>query len=69
MLDKLGVEEGEAGELILVEVHHEQLVCGSHAGTCSSKLCVKIRGVKLVFLREKIIIFVPPPFTFLQSWG
>ena len=57
MLDKLGVKEGEAGELILVEVHHEQLVCWSHAGGCSCKLCVEIRCVQLVFLQERKQIF------------
>ena len=57
MLDKLGVKEGEAGELILVQVHHEQLVCWSHAGACSCKLCVKIRCVQLVFLQERKQIF------------
>ena len=29
MLYKLWVQEGEAGELILVEVHHEEFVRGS----------------------------------------
>ena len=51
MLHKLGVEEGEAGELILVQIHHEQLVCGGHAGACTCELGVKITCVQLVFLK------------------
>ena len=45
MLDKLGVEEGEAGELVLVEVHHEQLVGGRKVHPLAGELPVKVGHV------------------------
>ena len=52
VLDKLGVKEGEAGELVLVEVHHEQLVGGGEVCTLTGELSVKIGHVLPVFLKE-----------------
>ena len=51
MLNELGVEEGESSELILVEVHHEQLVGGSEFCTLAGELSVKIRHILSVFLK------------------
>ena len=42
MLDELRVEEGEAGELVLVEVHHEQLVRGRQGGGLLREARVKV---------------------------
>ena len=42
MLYKLRVEEGEAGELVLVEVHHEQLVRGRQDGVLLREARVKV---------------------------
>jgi hypothetical protein len=42
MLNKLRVEEGEASELILVEVHHEQLVGGGEVCALAGELPVKV---------------------------
>lgn len=50
MLDKLRVEEGEASKLILVEVHHEQLVGGGEFCSLAGKLPVKIRHILPVSL-------------------
>ena len=52
MLDELGVEEGEAGELILVEVHHEQLVGGGEVCTLASELPVKVGHILPVSLKN-----------------
>ena len=51
MLDKLWVEEGEASKLILVEVHHEQLVGGGEVCTLTGELSVKIGHILPVFLK------------------
>jgi len=45
MLDELWVEEGEAGKLILVEVHHEELVRGCQLCPLARKLPVKVTHV------------------------
>ena len=42
MLNELGVEEGEARELVLVEVHHEQLVGGCELCALTGELAVKV---------------------------
>ena len=42
MLNELGVEEGEARELVLVEVHHEQLVGGCEFCALTGELAVKV---------------------------
>ena len=55
VLDELRVEEGEAGELVLVQVHHEELVCGSELGAFRRELSVKVGDVLAVFLgREEV---------------
>jgi len=50
MLNKLWVEEGEACKLILVEVHHEQLVGGGQVSTLTGELPIKIRDIFTVSL-------------------
>jgi len=42
MLNELWVEEREACKLILVEVHHEQLVGGGQVSAFTGKLPIKI---------------------------
>ena len=68
MLDKFWVEEGKAGELILVWVHHEQLVSGRQVHALAGELAVKIRHVFAVSL-QKIKTFSVLLFNFadLQS--
>ena len=51
MLNKLWVEEREARKLILVEVHHEQLVGGGQLGAHAGELPVKIGSVLAVALK------------------
>ena len=53
MLDKLWVKEREAGELILVEVHHEQLVCGGELHSLARELTVKVGHVLAMSLQQK----------------
>ena len=48
MLDELRVEEGEAGELVLVEVHHEELVGGREGGGLLREARVKVGHVLVV---------------------
>jgi len=45
MLDELGVEEGEPGKLILVKVHHEELVCRCQLRALARKLPVKVGNI------------------------
>ena len=52
MLDELWVEEGEAGELVLVEVHHEELVRGRELHPLARELPVKVGHVLAVALQE-----------------
>ena len=42
MLNELRVEEGEAGELLLVQVHHEELVGGGQLGRLLCELAVEV---------------------------
>ena len=51
MLYELRVEEGEAGELVLVEVHHEELVRGRELHPLARELPVKVGHVLAVTLR------------------
>jgi len=51
MLDELWVEEGEPGKLILVKVHHEELVRGCQLRALAGKLSVKVRDVFSMPLR------------------
>ena len=50
MLHELGVEEGEAHELGLVEVHHEQLVSGRQFCLLLCELLVEVGYVLAMFL-------------------
>ena len=54
MLNKLRVEEGKASELILIQVHHEQLVGGGQVCALASELPVKVRDILPVFLEYEI---------------
>lgn len=54
MLHKLRVEEGEAHELGLVQVHHEQLVGGRQLDLLAGELLVKVAHVLAVFLRREM---------------
>ena len=51
MLDELRVEEGEASKLILIQVHHEQLVGGGEVGALAGELSVKVGNILSVFLK------------------
>ena len=42
MLNKLRIEEGETSKLVLVEVHHEQLVGWGQVSAFTGKLPIKI---------------------------
>ena len=53
MLNKLRVEEGESGKLVLVEVHHEELVGGRQLGLLGGELAVKVGDVFPVALQER----------------
>jgi len=50
MLNELWVEEGESGELVLVEVHHEELVGGGELGALAGELPVEVGDVLPVAL-------------------
>ena len=52
MLHKLRVEEGEPGKLVLVEVHHEELVRGREVRLLGGELAVKVGDVLAVALQE-----------------
>ena len=55
MLDKLWVKEREAGELILVEVHHEQLVGGGELHSLARELTVKVGHILAMSLQQKTL--------------
>ena len=55
VLDKLRVEEGEAGELLLVQVHHEELVGGGQLGRLVCELAVEVGHVSAAPLCSKFI--------------
>ena len=52
VLDELGVEEGEAHELGLVQVHHEQLVCWGQICLLAGELLVEVAHVLAMFLEN-----------------
>ena len=52
MLDKFWVKEREAGELVLVEVHHEQLVSGREVHSLAGELAVKVGHVFAMSLQQ-----------------
>ena len=45
MLHKLGIEERESGELVLVQVHHEELVRGREVRLLRGELTVEVAHV------------------------
>lgn len=53
VLHVLRVEEGEAHELGLVEVHHEQLVRGGQLRLLLGESLVEVRHVLAMFLGRK----------------
>ena len=54
MLDKLRVQEGEASKLILVEIHHEQLVSGCQVHALAGELPVEVGNILSVALEMEI---------------
>lgn len=50
MLDVLRVQEGEPGELVLVEVHHKELVGGGEVRLLGGELLVEVADVLAVAL-------------------
>lgn len=50
VLDEFGIEEGESEELVLIQVHHEQLVGGRQVQLLGRELLVKVADVFAVFL-------------------
>ena len=54
MLDKLRVQEGEASKLILVEIHHEQLVGGCQVHALAGELPVEVGNILSVALEMEI---------------
>lgn len=53
MLHKFWIEEGESGKLVLVEVHHEELVRGRQLRLLGGELPVKVGDVFPVALQER----------------
>lgn len=51
MLNKLWIEEGETHELCLVQVHHEQFICGSKICLLRCELFVKVAHILAMFLK------------------
>ena len=58
MLDELGIEEREAHEFRLVEVHHEELVCRRQVRLLRRELLVEVAHVPSVFLKFEKINFI-----------
>ena len=54
MLDKLRVQEGEASKLILVKIHHEQLVGGGQVHALAGELPVEVGNILPVALEMEI---------------
>lgn len=54
MLDVLGVQEREAHELGLVEVHHEELVGRRQIRLLRGELLVEVTHVFAMFLKSKV---------------
>ena len=51
MLNELRVEVGEAGELVLIQIHHEELVRGRQVDRLPRELTVKVGDVLAVALK------------------
>ena len=58
VLNKFRIEERESSELILVQVHHEQLVRGSDAGVLLREALVEVGHVSGVFLKHVCVYSV-----------
>lgn len=54
MLDILGIQEREAHELGLVEVHHEELVGRRQIRLLRGELLVKVTHVFAMFLKREV---------------
>ena len=67
MLHKLRVEEGEPGKLVLVEVHHEELVRGREVRLLGGELAVKVGDVLAVALKIDIYVKVCFPLSRARS--
>jgi len=50
MLNELGVEEREPGELVLIKVHHEKFVSGSQLSALACELPVEVGHILSVAL-------------------
>ena len=50
--DELGIDEREAGEFGLVEVHDEELVGGRQLGLLARELVVEVAHVFAAFLQQ-----------------
>jgi hypothetical protein len=50
----LRIQEGKAREIILIQVHHEHLVCGGEVNCFTGKLTVKVGHIFSVTLEYKI---------------
>jgi len=53
MLDELRVKEGKSSKLILVKVHHEQLVGGGELCALACELPVKVGHILPVLLQKQ----------------
>ena len=53
MLHKFGIEEGEAREFVLIEVHHEKFVRGREVDLLGGELTVKVGDVFAVPLQRE----------------
>ena len=53
MLHKFGIEEGEAREFVLIEVHHEKFVRGGEVDLLGGELTVKVGDVLAMPLQRK----------------
>lgn len=50
MLDEFGIEEGESEKLVLIQVHHEELVGGRQVEFLGRELLVEVADVFAMFL-------------------
>ena len=53
MLHELRVEEGESGELVLVEVHHEEFVRRGQVGLLGGELPIEVANVLAMTLQRE----------------
>ena len=67
MLNELRVEVGEAGELVLIQVHHEELVRGRQVDRLPRELTVKVGDVLAVALKVHFNVKVCFPLSWARS--